>query len=280
MATTVEFYKVTFKKEDSQNPKTLKDYFASIVRKSIGFKDQYDRDFYDFDLIQAKYYGGIFRKIRTDEIIETGKVGAAGKKLSYTKGEGKLEINHLVFFPEYSIIGYIRNVHANHYKRLESCLSEAFGRDVVVSPLVNAGSLNQILQNRTVVKIDFSVPIGSAQATNNGQLWTDKAMKSVANSGGEILKMQVSLDLRKSERGMILKASENISNLLSHNPTRAVVKTQDIDGKYDLIDLIADKIVYKDETYSYTKDALQPSDIYDKVVTAYLGKLDEIKQVC
>ncbi|HCN17052.1 MULTISPECIES: hypothetical protein [Psychrobacter] len=280
MATSVEFYKVTFKKEESQNSKTLKDYFASIVSKSFGFKDQYDRDFYDFNLIQAKYYGGSFRKIRTDEIIETGKVGAAAKKLSYTKGEGKLETNHLVFFPKYSVIGYIRNVHANHYKRLESCLSEAFCRDVIVSPLITAGSLNQILQNRTVVAIDFSVPISSAQATNNGQLWSDKAMKAVDDSGGDILKMQIGLDLRKSERGIISKASENISNLLSFNPTRAVVKTQDIDGKYDLIDLIADKIVYKDETYSYTKDALQPSAIYDKIVTAYLGKLDEIEQVC
>lgn len=280
MATTVEFYKVTFKKEDPQNPKTLEKYFSSLVSKSFGFKDQYDRDFYNFNLVQTKYYGGVFRKIRTDEIIETGKVGAAGKKLSYTKGEGKLETNHLVFFPKYSVLGYIRNVHANHYKRLESCLSEAFGRDVVVSPLINAGSLNQVLQNRTVVNIDFSVPISSAQATNNGQLWSDEAMKAVGNSGGDVLKMQIGLDLRKSERGMISKAAENIRNLLSHNPTRAVVKTQDIDGKYDLIDLIADKIVYKDETYSYTKDALQPSNIYDKIVTAYLGKLDEIEQVC
>ena len=280
MATTVEFYKVTFKKEEPQNPKTLKDYFASIVSKSFGFKDQYDRDFYDFNLIQAKYYGGVFRKIRTDEIIETGKVGAAAKKLSYTKGEGKLETNHLVFFPKHSVIGYIRNVHANHYKRLESCLSEAFSRDVIVSPLITIGSLNQILQNRTVVTIDFSVPISSAQATNNGQLWSDKAMKAVNDSGGDVLKMQIGLDLRKSEHGMISKAAENIGNLLSFNPTRAVVKTQDMDGKYDLIDLIADKIVYKDETYSYTKEALQPSAIYDKVVTAYLGKLDEIEQVC
>lgn len=280
MATTVEFYKVTFKNEEPQNPRTLKDYFASIVSKSFGFKGQYDRDFYDFNLIQAKYYGGVFRKIRTDEIIETGKVGAAAKKLSYTKGEGKLETNHLVFFPKYSVIGYIRNVHANHYKKLESCLSVAFGRDVIVSPVITAGSLNQILQNRTVVTIDFSVPINSAQATNNGQLWSDKAMRAVDDSGGDVLKMQIGLDLRKSERGMISKASENIRNLLSHNPTRAVVKTQDVDGKYDLIDLIADKIVYKDETYSYTKEALQPSVIYDKIVTAYLGKLDEIEQVC
>lgn len=280
MATTVEFHKVTFKKEEPQNPRTLEDYFASIVSKTFGFKDEYDRDFYDFNLVQARYYGGVFRKIRTDEIIETCKVGAAAKKLSYTKGEGKLETNHLVFFPEYSVIGYIRNVHANHYKRLESCLSEAFSRDVIVSPLITAGSLNQILQNRTVVAIDFSVPINSAQATNNGQLWTDKAMKSVADSGGEILKMKICLDLRKSDRGIISNAAENIGNLLSFNPTRAVVKTQDIDGKYDLIDLIADKIVYKDETYSYTKEALQPSAIYDKVVTAYLGKLDEIEQVC
>ena len=280
MATTVEFYKVTFKKEEPQYPKTLEDYFASIVSKSFGFKDQYDRDFYDFNLIQAKYYGGVFRKIRTDEIIETGKVGAAAKKISYTKGEGKLETNHLVFFPKYSVNGYIRNVHANHYKRLESCLSEAFSRDIIVSPLITVGSLNQILQNRTVVNIDFSVPISSAQATNNGQLWSDKAMKAVDDSGGDILKMKIGLDLRKSERGMISKASENIVNLLSFNPTRAVVKTQDIDGKYDLIDLIADKIVYKDETFSYTKEALQASIIYDKIVTAYLGKLDEIEQVC
>ena len=130
----------------------------------------------------------------------------------------------------------------------------------------------QILQNRTVVTIDFSVPISSAQATNNGQLWSDKAMKAVNDSGGDVLKMQIGLDLRKSEHGIISKAAENIGNLLSFNPTRAVVKTQDIDGKYDLIDLIADKIVYK--------DALQPSAIYGKIVTAYLGKLDEIEQVC
>lgn len=279
MATTVDFYKVTFKTEEPLNKNSVEDYFKSLLSNSHSFKGQYDLDFYDFKLVNGDCYGGIFRKIRTDEIIETGRIGAAGKQLNYPKGEGKLETNHLVFFPKYNVIGYVRNVHANHYKRLQSCLCKAFGRDVEVSPLINKESIQNLLQNRQVVQLDISVPISVAMATNNGQSWSDKAMEAVAGTGGNVLKMQLNADLRSKTHGKIANAYENIINFMTNGATRAIVKTEDVDGAYQIIDLIADKISHTDDTYSYTKEIVTQSYIYEKVITAYMEKLDEIEQV-
>lgn len=278
MTTVVEFYKVTFLNEDTSNPMSIADYFNAL--KPMGFQDEYDRDFFDIKKIQNKYCGGIFRKIRTDEIIETGKVGVAGKQIPYKQGEGKLENNHFVYFSDKDIIGYIRNRHANHFKRLEKCLSEAFSRRVQLSPIITQGSLNTILNNKTVVKMDVSVPINASQISKNGQLWSDEAMRAVAKSGVDILKLEANMDLRAGNHGKLKNAYENIKNFLSVGATRAVVKVQDIDGKYDTIDLIADKIEYVDKSFSYTKDVKLSSDIYDTIIVGYLDKLDEIEQVC
>lgn len=280
MATTFEFYKVSFDKEEPSINKSIEDYFSTLINKSIGFKGDFDRDIYDFKKVQNKYYGGIFRKIRTDEIIETGKVGTPGKQVPYTKGEGKLETNHLVYFPEFDVICYVRNIHANHFKRLEKCLSEAFNRRILLSPLITQGALNSLLNNKHVVKIDVSVPINASQLSNNGQLWSDEAMSAAAKSGSDVLKLQANIDLRSNKGGKIKEAYSNIKNLLSNNATRAVVHLEDIDGNISPIDLISDKIVFKDESFAYTKDANISSYIYDKIVDAYLGKLDEITKVC
>ncbi|WP_131669534.1 hypothetical protein [Psychrobacter pygoscelis] len=280
MATTVEFYKVSFFKEEQGNSMTLEDYFASIVSKSLGFRDEFDRDIYDFKKINNMYYGGVFRKIRTDEIIETGKVGSEGRRIQYPQGEGKLETNHLVFFPQYDVIGYVRNVHANHFKRLEKCLSEAFKRKVLLSPLITKGSLRNILHNKVVLKMDVSVPVSASDISNDGALWSDEAMRAVAKSGVDILKLQANVDLRSTKHGKIKNAYENIKNLLSKGATRAVVQVEDIDGKLDKIDLIADRIVFEDDSYSYAKEAKKSDFFYDKIVDAYLGKLDEIERVC
>ena len=280
MATTVEFYKVSFFKEEPSISMSLEDYFASIVSKPLGFKDEFDRDIYDFKKINNMYYGGVFRKIRTDEIIETGKVGSAAKRIQYPKGEGKLETNHLVFFPKHNVIGYVRNVHANHFKRLERCLSEAFKRKVLLSPLITKGSLRNLLHNKVVLKMDVSVPVSASDISNDGELWSDDAMRAVAKSGVDVLKLQANVDLRSTKHGKIKNAYENIKNLLSKGATRAVVVVEDIDGKSDKIDLIADRIVFEDDSYSYTKEAKKSDFFYDKIIEAYLGKLDEIERVC
>lgn len=280
MSTTFEFYKVSFFEEDLSINKSMEDYFSSMLNKPFDFKQDYQRDFYDFKKIDNKYYGGLFRKIRTDEIIETAKVGAPGKKLPFTKGEGKLETNHFVYFPEMDVICYVRNIHANHFRRLEQCLSEAFKRRILLSPLVTQGALNSILNNKHVVKLDVSVPITASQLSNNGQLWTDEAMRAASKSGADVLKLQANIDLRAEKRGKIKNAYTNIKNLLSNNATRAVVHLEDLDGKISPIDLISDKIIFKDESFTYAKEPNISGIIYDKIVNAYLGKLDEIKRVC
>lgn len=276
MATTTEFYKLFNHNPTTETP-TIASSFQQLLGGNHQFHHDYDRDFYHLRQLPEGYIGGVFRKVRTDEQIEIGRIGNDGVFVDFDQGQGKFENNPFVYFPQYDVIGYMRNTHANHPSRLEQCLTEAFARTVRLSPLLTQESIQALLQNRHLVKLNCSIPV-TPNLINNGGQWGANAIQSLARSGADVVEFDVRVDLRRNDRQGLSNAVETIQEVLGMGATKLMAKTEDIDGNHELINLIADKIIHTDETFSHVRERATPEYLYSKIVDAYMSKLDDIEQ--
>ncbi|MGP4864674.1 hypothetical protein ACTXGK_10825 [Psychrobacter sp. T6-5] len=281
---TVDFYKIYIPKEkEAQLPSSfvsIEQCFKQLIANTKTFIDDYERDFYNFKALKNNHIGGIFRKVRTGEPITVGKTGTKGRDIKLNADEGKFETNHLVYFADKDIIAYIRNQHGNHYKRLEKCLRDAFGSPVCLTQILSKGSIDSILEYRSVVKIDVAFPVKSTVInSHNSNDWGAATLDSLLGSGADTISFQANINLNKKQHGTIKNAKSVLKNALSSGAVKAKILVEDLDGEREPIDLIADKIKYQDDGYNYAKENLPDKDVYDFLVKAYLGKLDEINEV-
>lgn len=280
MSTTVEFYQVTFFEEPEPDDKgktiTISDCFKRLLIGNHSFQDSYDRDLYKFQLIEEKYICGVFRKVRTGEPIKVGKACTDGWDVAMADDEGKFETNHLVYIPNKCIVAYIRNHHGNHYKRLENCLNQAFGVKVELSPLLTKGSLETLLSNKSVTKLQANIPVRHDLIPEYADNWSNEVMQSMSKSGAETVRIETNISLNTKTPGSINNPLKAIRNFLSFGATSAKVQIINMDGEQDWIDLIADKIEYTFKDYKYSKETLPDKSIYERIIKAYLDRLDEI----
>jgi hypothetical protein len=282
MSTTVEFYQVNFfekpEPDDQGNTITITDCFKTLLTGNHSFQDSYDRDLYKFKSIDEKYICGVFRKVRTGEPIKVGKACTDGWDVAMDDDEGKFETNHLVYAPDKRIVAYIRNHHGNHYKRLEQCLTKAFGVKVELSPLLTKDALETLLSNKSVTKIQASIPVRHDLVPEYDDNWSNAVMQASRHSGAETVKIETNISLNTKVPGSINSPLKAIRNFLGFGATSAKVQVLDIDGKKDWIDLIEDKIQYVFTDYKYSKETLPDESVYEKIIEAYLDRLDEINE--
>lgn len=280
MSTTVEFYQVNFFEEPEPDEQgyaiTVSDCFNKLLAGNHSFKDSYERDLYKFQKLDDKYICGVFRKVRTGEPIKVGKACTDGWDVAMADDEGKFETNHLVYIPNKRIIAYIRNHHGNHYKRLEDCLNKAFGVKVELSPLLTKGTLETLLSNKSVTKLQANIPVRNDLIPEYADNWSNDVMQSASKSGAETVKIETNISLRTKVPGSINNPLKAIRNFLGFGATSARVEVLSIDGKKDWIDLIEDKIQHTFKDYKYSKESLPDKSVYEKIIEAYLDKLDEI----
>lgn len=282
MSTTVEFYQLNFFEEpepdDQGNTITITDSFKKLLTGNHSFQDSYERDLYKFQEIDEKYICGVFRKVRTGEPITVGKACTDGRDIAMADDEGKFETNHLVYIPNKRIVAYIRNHHGNHYKRLENCLNKAFGVKVELSPLLTKGALETLLSNKSVMKLHANIPVRHDLVPEYADNWSNEVMQSMSKSGAETVKIETNISLNTKVPGSISNPLAAIRNFLSFGATSAKVLVRNTDGQPDWIDLIEDKIKYTFKDYKYSKESLPDKSVYERIIKAYLDKLDEINE--
>ena len=282
MSTTVEFYQVNFfeqpEPDEQGNTVTVSGCFETLLTGNYSFKDSYERDLYKFQKIDNQYVCGVFRKVRTGEPIKVGKACTDGWDVAMADDEGKFETNHLIYIPNKRILAYIRNQHGNHYKRLEDCLTQAFGIRVELSPLLTKGTLETLLSNKSVTKLQANIPVKHDLIPEYADDWSNETIQAASKSGAETVRIETNISLKTQTPGSINHPLKAIKNFLGFGATTARVQVLNIDGKKDWIDLIEDKIKYTFKEYKYLKETLPDKSIYEKIISAYLDKLDEINE--
>lgn len=275
--TTIEFFQIYHLKPNADTP-TIYECLKSLIGKTHIYDN---RDFCrDLSLTELPdgVIGGVFRKVRPDDGIEYGQAGEQGKSLELEDDEGIFECNHFVYFPQYDTIAYIRNKHANTHAQLRECLKSILGRRIGMVQLLQKSSIEALLFKKNVVEISCSMPV-SPLCTYDGNTWSNKALSALSQSGADKVDFTVKIDRRK-QNGCLANALENITNLAIFGVNKLTAKIEDLDGnEVSIIDLLANKIIHKDQNFTYTKDKRDNQVIFQKILDAYLDKLDEIEEV-
>lgn len=277
MATIIEFYKL-YVIHANQNTPTIQDYMKSLVGKThIYQRGDFPRDLYNLSALSHGYIGGVLRKVRHENKIEYGQIGNDGIPLDLADNEGIFETNHFVYFPQYDIIGYIRNKHGNHYSHLRECLTHFLGQRIEMVQMLQSSSIENLLIKKKVVEISCSIPI-SPLIAYDGDMWSNQVLSALSQSGGDKVDLTIKINRRK-QYGRIVESIANVANIVGLGATKLQAKVEDTNGNtISLIDFLANKILYTDHNFAYTKDKLPHQTIYEKIITAYLDKLDEIEQ--
>lgn len=276
--TTIEFFHIYHIKPETDTP-TIYEDLKSLVGKTHVYDN---RDFCrDLSLItlQNGAIGGIFRKVRPDDGIEYGQAGEQGKSLDLADDEGIFESNHFAYFPQYNTIAYIRNRHANTHTQLRECLNNLLRQRIGMVHLLQKSSIEALLFKKNVLEISCTMPV-SPLCMYDGNTWSDKALSALSQSGADTVDFTVKIDRRKQNSWQLSNALENITNIASLGARDLTIKTKDLDGdETSIIDLLANKILYIDQNFTYTKDKKDNQAIFQKILDAYSEKLDEIKEV-
>jgi hypothetical protein len=116
--------------------------------------------------------------------------------------------------------------------------------------------------------------------SSHSNSWSNATLEGLLSSGADMVSFQANINLNQKQHGAIKNAKSVLQNAISSGAVRAKILVEDMDGEREPIDLIADKIKYQDDGYNYAKANLPDKDVYDFLVKAYVGKLDEISEIC
>ena len=277
MTTTIEFYKIYHISPKSDTP-TIQECLKSLIGQvNIYNNGDLPRDIYNLSILSHERIGGVFRKVRPDDTIEYGQIGSDGKPLLLSDDEGIFETNHFVYFPEYDIIGYVRNKHANHYSQLRACLTHLTGKRIGMVQMLQKSSIEALLHNKNVLEISCSIPV-SPLFSYDGNMWSNQAINALSKSGADKVDLTIKVDRRRQNR-WLQNSITNISNIVGLGATKLTAKIESQDGdEVTPIDFLANKILYIDHDFSYTKQKNDHANMYQKIIDAYVEKLDEIEQ--
>lgn len=276
---TIEFYKI-YCKDSNLGSQTLCNAIKSLIGKShIYNSTDCCRDLHHLQSLPNGQIAGVFRKLRSDDGIEYGQAGTDGQPLDLAEDEWIFETNHFVYFPQYDIVGYVRNKHANHYTHFRACLTYLLGMRIGMVQLLEHSSVSALLRNKNVFELSYAMPISPLFAYGDGNLWSSKAIQALSESGCDKIDLTIKVDRRK-KNGWLSDTLANISNIIGLGATKLTAKTETLEGEeLSPIDFLATKILYIDKNFSYTTGEFEHTDIYNKIIHAYLEKLDEIEAV-
>lgn len=278
MTTTIDFFQIYHNKPKANTPK-IQECLTSLIGETHIYNGE---DFCrDLSLVQLTNgaIGGIFRKVRPDDGIEYGQAGEQGKPLDLADDEGIFESNHFVYFPQYDTIAYIRNRHANTHTQLRECLKTLLNQHIGMVQLLQKSSIEALLFKKNVVEISCTMPV-SPLCVYDSNTWSEKALSALSQSGADTIDFTVKIDRRKHHKGVLCHTLENLTNMAGLGAKKLTAKIKDEDGnELPIINFLANKILYIDQNFAYTKDKKDDKVIFQKILDAYLDKLDEIEEV-
>lgn len=276
MTTTIEFFKLYHIKPSTDTP-TINECLKSLIGETYVYNDtNFCRDL-SLTKLPNGAIGGIFRKVRPDNGIEYGQAGSQGKSLDLADNEGIFESNHFIYFPQYDTVAYIRNKHANTYAQLRDCLKFLLNRRIGVMQMLQKSSIEALLFKKNVVEISCSMPVSPMFAYGD-DMWSDQTLSALSKSGADMVEFTVKIDRRK-QNGWLSNTLENITNMAGLGARKLNAKIEGLDGnEISPIDFLANKILYMDHNFTYTKDKKDTPVIFQKITDAYLSRLDEIEE--
>lgn len=188
---------------------------------------------------------GSFRKFRDDDLPLISSIGGDEEDLHLEDGQGIVEQNAFIYYPNSSVLAMTFNVHANHYSRLAETLTELWGTRVELSTMITSDQFRRLNNpNSSLVAFEAKIP-----KPNNPELMPDSddfatdSLELLNRADGDYMSIKIAVDRRFN--GGVKRLTGAVKNALTtfkqYDPQK-LFATIDEGGIISPIDLIAERI--------------------------------------
>lgn len=213
---------------------------------------------------------GQFRKFRTADLPEVGAAGGDAEQLDLEEGQGLVERNFFVYYPDRQLVGWHTNGHASSPRQFARFLGEILSTDVSIDPVLEPDAARRLMAGGIdATEILFTV----ARPKNPDMYPNDDFSRSMVGLMSEVdadsMHLKLRVDARRADTAGKLatrakRALRDIYRSMEVTTARATVIE---DGYEHPIDLIADRVVSRQ---TVEVDARYPSAeiMYELIDTA------------
>lgn len=275
----IDFYQLVLNQEN--DIKSIKDGFEAIISKTIGNSSKgndFLREIHKLEKQNDNYYGCI-RKFRNDDLPRVGALGGEEIDLELEDGQGLIEQNGFIFYPQYSVLAYHYNQHANHITRFTDVLSKLFNAKIEAIPLIASDTFKRLMKTgTTLVALEAKIPAPkSSELLPDCDNFTQDALRLIGKSDADFLTINLSID-RRHNGGMKrltnrLKNSIKDINQLDPQKLTAMI---DEGGIVSPIDLIADRIKKTRQIETHGR-YIDRAILYETIQNAFNDVSEEIE---
>ncbi|MGK2697582.1 DUF6731 family protein [Serratia surfactantfaciens] len=210
---------------------------------------------------------GQFRKFRTTDIPEIGKVGGQSQEIELDDNEGLIERNFFAYYVENDIVAWHKNSHSSSINQFAGFLSAIADCKISAAPILQADAIGRLMSGDvTLKKIEFTLP----RPTNPDLYPADnygRGMIDLMNGvDADSLKVTMGVDLRRAdtEGKMSNRLKDTLRALVQSGATTARAYVFD-EGIEHPIDLIADRVfsIQQIETDAHFPPAITMYNLLD-----------------
>ncbi|WP_165383033.1 DUF6731 family protein, partial [Acinetobacter sp. WCHAc060033] len=187
---------------------------------------------------------GSFRKFRDDDLPRISAIGGDEEDLVLQDGQGIVEQNCFIFYPNSNVLAMHFNVHANHYSRLAETLTSLWGSKVELSTMINSDQFRRLNNpNSTLVAFSAKIP-----KPNNPDLlpeaddFAKDSLELLDRMDGDYLDIKIAVDRRFNGGIKRLQGAKNALRTFRQYDPQKLFAIIDEGGVISPIDLIAERI--------------------------------------
>lgn len=204
----------------------------------------FTRELYRLDKSPKNYWFGQFRKYRVDQLPAFARFGEDETEIKLDDGQGMIERNCFIFFPDRNVLIWQHDAHANHPERFADFLSTISGDKIEVAPVLTKSALLRLMNSQTeALKFDISVARPTAPSMYNENKFTENLFSLMENSGADLFNLMGGVDLRSKDGGFLTGlVKRGLATLVSSGAAKKAKVLVLDECKREWLDLITDRV--------------------------------------
>lgn len=255
--------------------KSANDIFNKVISNPV--ECCFESNGYTRELFSLTYrdspcnsYTGIFRKFRTDKFPEVGIPGGEGIPVDLKPGEGLIESNFFIFYPEFNLLIWHVNGYGSLPTRFSDFLKKLSNTHVTVEPIIKADAVKELMKESSQLK----KIIATIARPTNPELYdmsneTTTIMQLMSNTNADRFNLTLAVDLRSNKKGILRGLKDTIVELANSNAEKAVAVIEDEHGFVHPIDLIAQRLSDRRQVVT-NQGYIQSKIMFDLIDNVYV----------